>query len=428
MTPYELLKKLYPINRSITGKGVEMTLRIIQETLNGLQILKIPSGTQCFDWVVPDERNVQTAFLENDRGERVLDFQKNNLHLVGYSIPVDATLSLEELQEHLYSLEEMPDAIPYVTSYYRKRWGFCLSDRQRKTLKPGNYRAYIDSELKPGFLTYGELVIPGEEKDEVLLSTYICHPSLANDNLSGPVVLTFLSEWLLSLPKRKYTYRVVFIPETIGAIGYIHKNLEQLKRRVIAGFIFTCLGDDRAWSYLPSRNGNTLSDRVAKYVLEREVPSYTAYSFLERGSDERQYCSPGIDLPIASIMRSKYGTYPEYHTSLDNLDFVTAEALDESLGIYKKAIRIIERNERYKVTCLCEPQLGKRGLYPTISSKQTMGSTRDLMNLIAYADGTRDLLDICQIIDADFDICVDSADRLRDAGLFKPCKAREENN
>jgi len=271
-------------------------------------------------------------------------------------------------------------------------------------------------------------VIPGEEKEEVLLSTYICHPSLANDNLSGPVVLTFLSEWLLSLPKRKYTYRVVFIPETIGAIGYIHKNLEQLKRRVIAGFIFTCLGDDRAWSYLPSRNGNTLSDRVAKYVLEREVPSYTAYSFLERGSDERQYCSPGIDLPIASIMRSKYGTYPEYHTSLDNLDFVTAEALDESLGIYKKAIRIIERNERYKVTCLCEPQLGKRGLYPTISSKQTMGSTRDLMNLIAYADGTRDLLDICQIIDADFDICVDSADRLRDAGLFKPCKAREENN
>nr|HPH12073.1 DUF4910 domain-containing protein [Thermotogota bacterium] len=302
MTPYQLLERLFPINRSITGQGVEQSLEIIKTLLPALQLLKVPSGTRCFDWVVPEEWNVQNAFLENDSGVRIIDFAENNLHLVGYSTPVDIILSLEELQEHLYSLEEMPDAIPYVTSYYKKRWGFCLSDRQRRALKPGNYHAVIDSSFKPGFLTYGELIIPGEREEEVLLSTYICHPSLANDNLSGPVVLTFLAEWLSTLPSRKYTYRIVYIPETIGAISYLHKNLEQLKERVVAGFIFTCLGDERTWSYLPSRNGNTLSDRVAKYVLGKFAPTYTTYSFLDRGSDERQYCSPGVDLPIASIM------------------------------------------------------------------------------------------------------------------------------
>jgi len=419
MTPYQLLERLFPINRSITGQGVEQSLEIIKTLLPALQLLKVPSGTRCFDWVVPEEWNVQNAFLENDSGVRIIDFAENNLHLVGYSTPVDIILSLEELQEHLYSLEEMPDAIPYVTSYYKKRWGFCLSDRQRRALKPGNYHAVIDSSFKPGFLTYGELIIPGEREEEVLLSTYICHPSLANDNLSGPVVLTFLAEWLSTLPSRKYTYRIVYIPETIGAISYLHKNLEQLKERVVAGFIFTCLGDERTWSYLPSRNGNTLSDRVAKYVLGKFAPTYTTYSFLDRGSDERQYCSPGVDLPIASIMRSKYGTYPEYHTSLDNLDFVTAEGLSQSLEIYKKAVGIIEKNSIYKTTCLCEPQLGKRGLYPTLSTKKTMGTTKDLINLIAYADGSRDLLSIAEHIQVGFDVCVESSESLLKAGLME---------
>lgn len=375
MTPYQLLERLFPINRSITGQGVEESLEIIKTLLPALRILKIPSGTQCFDWVVPEEWHARNAFLEDDSGERIFDFKENNLHLVGYSTPIDTILPLEELQEHLYSLEELPDAIPYVTSYYKKRWGFCLSDRQRKALKPGNYHAVIDSSFKKGSLTYGELIIPGDKEQEVLLSTYICHPSLANDNLSGPVVLTFLAEWLSSLPSRKYTYRIVYTPETIGAISYLHKNLEQLKKRVIAGFIFTCLGDERTWSYLPSRNGNTLSDRVAKYVLNKFVPTYTTYSFLDRGSDERQYCSPGVDLPIASIMRSKYGTYPEYHTSLDNLGFVTDEGLNQSLELYKNVIGIIEKNATYKTTCLCEPQLGKRGLYPTISTKKCVWLT-----------------------------------------------------
>lgn len=422
MTPYQLLERLFPINRSITGQGVEQSLEIIKTLLPALRILKIPSGTQCFDWVVPEEWYARNAFLEDDSGERILDFKENNLHLVGYSTPIDTILPLEELQEHLYSLEELPDAIPYVTSYYKKRWGFCLSDRQRKALKPGNYHAVIDSSFKKGSLTYGELIIPGDKEQEVLLSTYICHPSLANDNLSGPVVLTFLAEWLSSLPSRKYTYRIVYTPETIGAISYLHKNLEQLKKRVIAGFIFTCLGDERTWSYLPSRNGNTLSDRVAKYVLNKFVPTYTTYSFLDRGSDERQYCSPGVDLPIASIMRSKYGTYPEYHTSLDNLGFVTDEGLNQSLELYKNVIGIIEKNATYKTTCLCEPQLGKRGLYPTISTKKTMGTTKDLMNLIAYADGSRDLLSIAEHIQVDFDICVENAERLREATLFNMCE------
>jgi len=422
MTPYQLLERLFPINRSITGQGVEESLEIIKTLLPALRILKIPSGTQCFDWVVPEEWHARNAFLEDDSGERIFDFKENNLHLVGYSTPIDTILPIEELQEHLYSLEELPDAIPYVTSYYKKRWGFCLSDRQRKALKPGNYHAVIDSSFKKGSLTYGELIIPGDKEQEVLLSTYICHPSLANDNLSGPVVLTFLAEWLSSLPSRKYTYRIVYTPETIGAISYLHKNLEQLKKRVIAGFIFTCLGDERTWSYLPSRNGNTLSDRVAKYVLNKFVPAYTTYSFLDRGSDERQYCSPGVDLPIASIMRSKYGTYPEYHTSLDNLGFVTDEGLNQSLELYKNVIGIIEKNATYKTTCLCEPQLGKRGLYPTISTKKTMGTTKDLMNLIAYADGSRDLLSIAEHIQVDFDICVENAERLREATLFNMCE------
>ena len=418
MTPYQLLERLFPINRSITGQGVEQSLEIIKTLLPALRILKIPSGTQCFDWVVPEEWHARNAFLEDDSGERIFDFKENNLHLVGYSTPIDTILPLEELQEHLYSLEELPDAIPYVTSYYKKRWGFCLSDRQRKALKPGNYHAVIDSSFKKGSLTYGELIIPGDKEQEVLLSTYICHPSLANDNLSGPVVLTFLAEWLSSLPSRKYTYRIVYTPETIGAISYLHKNLEQLKKRVIAGFIFTCLGDERTWSYLPSRNGNTLSDRVAKYVLNKFVPTYTTYSFLDRGSDERQYCSPGVDLPIASIMRSKYGTYPEYHTSLDNLGFVTDEGLNQSLELYKNVIGIIEKNATYKTTCLCEPQLGKRGLYPTISTKKTMGTTKDLMNLIAYADGSRDLLSIAEHIQVDFDICVENIKSLLKSDLF----------
>jgi aminopeptidase-like protein len=297
----------------------------------------------------------------------------------------------------LYSLPEQPSAIPYITSYYQERWGFCLTHAQRESLKPGEYKVVIDSELTNGSLTYGELIIPGAQNQEVFLSTYICHPSLGNNELSGPAVTTHLGKWLLT-QKRKYTYRIIFIPETIGSIVYLSRNLDEMKSNIIAGFNVTCVGDNNGYSYLPSRQENTLADQVALHVLKNMHPDFHQHSFLERGSDERQYCSPGVDLPVVSVMRSKYGTYPEYHTSLDDMDFISPAGLQGSYDILKRCIECIEANERLKVTVLGEPQLGKRGLYPTISTKKSAEQVRDMMNLISYADGSRTILEIAEVI------------------------------
>lgn len=393
---YQLMEKLYPICRSITGNGVRETLRIIQEEIP-LTIHEIPTGTKVFDWEIPKEWNVRDAYIMDSNGNKVVNFQENNLHLVSYSIPVNKELTLDELQKHLFSLEEQADAIPYITSYYKERWGFCITHNQRKQLKNETYRVYIDSELKEGNLTYGELIIPGKCEKEVFLSTYVCHPSMANNELSGPVVSTSLAKWILSA-ERKYTYRIVFIPETIGSIAYLSRNMEIMKANIIAGYNISCVGDERAYSYLCSRNGNTLADRVALNILKSSHPEFISYSYLERGSDERQYCSPGIDLPVASIMRSKFGEYPEYHTSLDNMELVTAKGLQGSFEIYKECIELIEKNSKYKIKCFGEPQLGKRGLYPTLSTKESGKIVRDMMNFIAFADGERDLVEISNII------------------------------
>ncbi len=398
---HRLCQDLFPICRSITGDGVRETLAILKENyLPDLEILEVNSGEVYFDWMVPKEWNIRDAYVIDPDGIKIIDFKDSNLHVLGYSTPVDSEIPLEELQHHLYSMPEQPDAIPYVTSYYQERWGFCLKDSQRKSLRPGNYRVFIDSQLAEGSLTYGELIIPGESAQEIFISTYVCHPSMVNDNLSGPAVTTFLARWLYSRDRRKYSYRIIFIPETIGSIAYLGRNLDVLKKNVIAGFNLTCIGDERVYSYLPTRAENTLADRVALHVLEHMHPGFVRYTFLDRGSDERQYCSPGVDLPVASVMRSKFGTFPEYHTSLDDLTFVTPAGLFGGYEVLVRCIECLERDEKLKVSVYGEPQLGKRGLYPTLSMKNNRNQIKDLMNLIAYCDGENTLLEVAEIIGA----------------------------
>jgi aminopeptidase-like protein/aminoglycoside N3'-acetyltransferase len=389
---YYLMQTLFPITRSITGEGVRKTLKIIKEYIP-IKIHEVPSGTKVFDWTVPKEWNIKDAYISDENGNKIIDFNKNNLHIVGYSVPVNKTVSLSELQDHLYSVPDQPEAIPYVTSFYEERWGFCITHRDREKLKDGKYKVYIDSELKDGSLTYGELIIPGKSDKEVFLSTYVCHPSMANNELSGPVVTTFLAKWLLSKPG-KYTYRIIFIPETIGSISYLSKNLEVMKKNVIAGFNISCVGDNRAYSYIPTRSGNTYADKIALNILSFKHPDFTKWSFLNRESDERQYNAPGVDLPVCCVLRSKYRSYPEYHTSLDNLDFVNPHGLYGSYDVFKECLTLIEENRKYKLSCLCEPQLGKRGLYPSVSEKSSPKEVINMLDFIAYADGENDLIDI----------------------------------
>jgi aminopeptidase-like protein len=412
-------RDLFPICRSLTGPGVRQTLDYLGNLLPGLRRLSVPSGYQAFDWTVPNEWSISEAYIEDESGKRIVDFRDNNLHVVGYSVPVDQWLSLEELNKHLYSLPQQPDAIPYITSYYSERWGFCMTHQQRMALSEGRYHAVIKSELKPGQLDYAELVLPGRTDQEVMLSTYVCHPSMANNELSGPVVTAAVARWLAGLDDRKYTYRIVFIPETIGSIVYLSKNVGHLKKTVVAGFNVSCIGDERCFSYLPSRAGNTISDQAAKHVLKHMDPEFKQYSWLDRGSDERQYCAPGVDLPIATIMRSKYAEYPEYHTSLDDLNLVTPKGLYGGALALAKAINAIEHNAVPRVTVLCEPQLGKRGLYPTLSTKDTAAQVKAMMNLITYSDGQRSLLDIAELIGEPMEKLVSILGKLCENGLIE---------
>lgn len=416
---HTLAERLFPITRSITGDGVRQTLQILQEFLPGLVMHEVPSGTQSFDWTVPQEWAIRDAYVEDPSGNRIIDFKDSNLHVVSYSTPINAVMPLAELQSHLHSLPEQPDAIPYVTSYYNPAWGICLTDRQRQKLVDGDYRVVIDSELFDGHLTYGELVLPGDSREEVFVSTYVCHPSLANNELSGPVVATALARWVASLSKRRFTYRFVFIPETIGALTYVSQHLEHLKEHVVAGFNLTCIGDDGDYSYLASRLGDTRLDAIGRHVVSlSEQPVY--YSYLDRGSDERTYCAPGIDLPLISLMRTRYGNYPEYHTSLDDLTVVTPTGLQGGLNLVRDCIEVLEHDGVFRATVLGEPQLGRRGLYHRMHSKTVADVILLRTHVLAYCDGQHSLFDIAALLRRPFSDVHSVAQELLEHGLLEP--------
>lgn len=409
---YGLAKSLYPICRSITGNGFRQSLQILKDEVPEICMHEVPSGTQVFDWTVPKEWNIRDAYVETLAGEKVIDFQKSNLHVLGYSTPVDMVISREELFEHLYTQPEQPDWIPYVTSYYKERWGFCCSENQKRTLNEEKYHVVIDSTLEDGSLTYGDLLISGETEDEILFSTYLCHPSMANNELSGPVVQVELIKYIQSFTKRRYSYRFVFIPETIGSLTYCSQHLETLQRNVKAGFVLSCVGDNMNYSLVETRYGDTLADRVMKQVLKFHAPDYKCFSFLTRGSDERQYNSPRINLPVCGVCRTKYHEYPEYHTSADDMNFISPEGLQGTYELMVKVINALEYNFHYLENCYGEPQLGKRGLYPTVSQKGSYDAVKATVDFLAYADGKNDLIGISEIINQPLDVLIPIIDKL----------------
>lgn len=412
---YDFANNLQKFPRSLTGYGNLKTLFSIKKIINKLKIIEVPSGYKAYDWTVPDEWNYKEAYILDKNKNKILDVKKNFLHLVNYSAPIKKKMSLSELKKHIHTLPQRPNAIPYVTSYYKKNWGFCMTHNQARKLKKGNYTVHIDSEFKKGKMIFGEYFIKGKSKKEIFLSSYICHPFMANNEISGPSILTFLLNYFKE-KDNYYSIRAVFLPETIGSIVYLSKNLKNLKKNVIGGFNLSCLGDERCYSYLPSRHGNTLSDRISKNVLHQIDKNFKEYTWLERGSDERQYCSPGVDLPIASVSRSKFGEYPEYHTSDDDFKkLVTAKGLYQSYEVYIKLIEAIQNNYFPRSRILCEPKLSKYNLYNPLrkifASKKNFKSTitDPIINILTYADGKTSLLDISEKLDLPiwklYDIC-----------------------
>lgn len=401
-------ERLWPICRSITGNGFRKSLKILSE-ICPFEKFEVPSGTPVFDWTVPKEWNVEDAYIEDAGGHRIVDFQVNNLHLLGYSTPVDTWLSLEELKPHLFFLEKQPTAIPYLTSYYSPRWGFCLSYEQFLRLSPGRYHVVIKTTLEEGSLTYGHRVIERNEAlpgQEIFLSSYLCHPSLANNELSGPIVLSFLARALEQLRGLRFNYRCVIVPETIGSITYLFQHGAIMKDRMHAGYVLTCLGDNRKVTYKRSRREKTIVNRITEHELSIAYPNFETVDFFPGGSDERQYCSVGFDLPVGSIMRSMYGTYPEYHTSLDNRELISWKALRDSIAIYLRCILALELNRVFvSQISHCEPMLGRRGLYPALGAQKDRDKFLEwMMWIINQSDGTQDLAAIaskarCSILD-----------------------------
>ncbi len=396
----EFAKKLWPINRSLTGAGVDSTLLLIKQRLP-IKILNFNSGEKVFDWKIPKVWNLKEAWIKNKSNQKIIDFSSNNLHIVGYSQNINKTLTFKELKKKIHTLKDQPKAIPYVTSYYKKDWGFCLQYNKFKKLKDDKYKVYINSSFKKGKLKIGELLIKGETKKEVLISTYICHPSMANNEISGIVVSTKLAQWIKK-KRRKFTYRFLFLPETIGSIAYLSKNFKILKKNVIAGYVLTCIGDNRNYSVLESKQKNSLSDVIAKKIL-RKKRNAKIYNWSSRGSDERQYCSPGIDLPVASLMRTKYGEYPEYHTSLDQIgNVITKKGLKGGFEFAKEVLESLEKQMFPKSRTFCEPFLSKKKIYPTLSKKGSVDkSLSKKLEYLSYCDGKKSLVEIANCLNLD---------------------------
>jgi|TARA_B110000037_G_C17112468_1_gene502461 aminopeptidase-like protein len=390
----KILKKLFPITRSITGSGFKKSLKILKEYEKAIKTKKIKSGTRVFDWIVPYEWDFKNAYISHN-GKKIIDTKNSNLHVLNFSTPVDKKINFSELKKKIHYIKKKPHAIPYKTSYYQKDWGFCVTYNQFKELKKIKDKLHvkIESKFKKGSLIYGEYYKKGKIDKEIIFSTYLCHPSMANNELSGPTVCLNLIKYLKTI-NTKYSYRILFLPETIGAISFLSKNFKKIKDKVICGFVVTCVGDKGKFSYIPSRYANTYADKIVKQNLK----DYKTYSYLDRGSDERQFCSPLIDLPFCSVTRSKYREYPEYHTSLDDLNFIDYKSLKESFNFYKKCIKTIESNSIPKSKIFCEPFLQKRKLYSKNRGEWIGNLSKNIIDYISYSDGKNNLEHIAKIL------------------------------
>jgi aminopeptidase-like protein len=413
-----LARELYPICRSITGNGVRQSLEILRRVVD-LTIREVPSGTTVFDWTVPKEWNIRAAHVVDPSGRKIIDFADSNLHVMSYSAPVRTRLPLAELKTHLFTIPEHPDWIPYRTSYYNEAWAFCMSHRQFLELPVGDYEVYIDSSLKDGALTYGEYFVPGESEEEVVFSAHVCHPSLANDNLSALAVAAFLARGL-SAKRQRYSYRFLFTPGAIGSIVWLALNEGQLAR-IRAGLVLACLGDDGRFTYKKSRRGDSEIDRVVVQALKDDSPGHAVMEFSPFGYDERQFCSPGINLPMGALMRTPHGQFAEYHTSADDLEFIKAENLASSLDLCRNIVELLEGNRTFlNLNPKCEPQLGRRGLYGSIGGQSGKGRELALLWVLNYSDGSHSLLDIAERSGMSFAQIADAAGALQDHGLLAP--------
>jgi aminopeptidase-like protein len=427
---YRLAGELHPICRSITGDGFRRSLNILQRHIP-IEMREVPSGTQVFDWTVPAEWNIRRAWVKGPDGRTVIDFRDHNLHVVNYSVPVHQRLSLGELRKHLHTIPEHPDWIPYRTSYYNRDWGFCLSHNRFRSLEAGEYEVLIDSTLENGHLTYGELFLPGDSDEEILISCHCCHPSLANDNLSGMALATFLARRLMHSPRR-HGFRFLFIPGTIGAITWLARNRERAAR-IRHGLVTACVGDPGPVTYQKSRRGDATIDRVVEHVLRHSGLKHEILDFTPFGYDTRQYCSPGFDLPVGALMRTMHGRYPEYHTSADDMDLIRPDALGQSLDLFRQVIEILECNRRWRNTQpFCEPQLGRRGLYRAMGGMQDGGRdhAQAMMWLLNFSDGRHSLLDIADRSGLPFGLLRDVSQVLTEHELLVPCdepSSREDN-